>query len=75
MSIYSNEGLVKHAEKALALKTKYMWGGILRPITAQYVNMLTDHYKNASGTGYTDARKKELLALAGKDFYGVDCVE
>ena len=25
MSIYTNEGLVKHVKTALALKTKYMW--------------------------------------------------
>ena len=74
MSLYTSYGLVSHAKKALALDTKYMWGGLLRPITVQYVNTLTDFYKNSSGTGYTAARKKELLALAGKGFYGVDCV-
>ena len=74
MSIYTNEGLVKHAEKALALKTKYMWGGILREITPQYINLIRSMYGTLSGTGYTEARYKELYSLCGKDYYGVDCV-
>lgn len=71
--IYTNEGLVKHAEKALALKTKYMYGGILRLIERQY-ETLQKMYGNQSGTGYTAPRWNELRQLFGKDFYGVDCV-
>ena len=32
---YTNEGLVAHVQAAAKLKTKYMWGGILREITIQ----------------------------------------
>ena len=55
MGLYTNTGLVKHAEKALALKTKYMWGGILRPVEQQY-DMLFKMYGNKAGTGYTATR-------------------
>lgn len=73
MSIYTNTGLVKHAEKALALKTKYMWGGILRPIEQQY-DMLFKMYGNKPGTGYTTQRWNELAKLKNKGVFGVDCV-
>ena len=72
--IYTNEGLVKHAEKALALKTKYMWGGILREITPAYINQMRTLYGTLQGTGYTVDRYKELLTVANKNYYGVDCV-
>ena len=74
MGLYTNEGLVKHCEKALSLKTKYMWGGLLREITPAYINQLRSIYGTKSGTGYTEARYKELEAVANKGFYGVDCV-
>lgn len=73
MGMYTNTGLVKHAEKALALKTKYMWGGILRPIEQQY-DMLFKMYGNKTGTGYTTQRWNELAQLKNKGYYGVDCV-
>ena len=73
MSIYTNQGLVRHAEKALALKTKYMWGGILRPIEQQY-DMLFKMYGNKAGTGYSAARWNELSQLRNKGCFGVDCI-
>lgn len=73
MSMYTNKGLVQHCEKALSLPTKYMWGGILRPIERQY-DMLFDIYGNKPGTGYTTARWNELAKLKNKGIYGVDCV-
>lgn len=74
MSLYTNEGLVKHAEKALALNTKYMWGGILRPITKSYIQLLRVSYGVSASKGYTESRYAELEKLAGKNYYGVDCV-
>lgn len=74
MGIYTNEGLVKHAEKAYRLPTKYMWGGILREITPAYINLLRGIYGNHSGTGYTAERWKKLEECVGKGYYGVDCV-
>ena len=73
MGIYTNTGLVKHAEKALSLPTKYMWGGILRPIEKQY-DMLFRMYGTGAGTGYTAARWDELAKLRGKGYFGVDCI-
>ena len=70
---YTNTGLVQHCEKALSLPTKYMWGGILRPIEKQY-DMLFRMYGTSAGTGYTAARWDELAKLRGKGYYGVDCV-
>jgi cell wall-associated NlpC family hydrolase len=71
---YTNDGLVKHAEKALGLKTRYMWGGILREITPAYIDQLRNIYGNQSGTGYTAERWNSLLKVANKGVYGVDCV-
>ena len=74
MNIYTGAGLVRHAEKALALKTKYMWGGIMRPITPAYISALRSMYGTKAGTGYTAARYAELERLAGKGYFGCDCV-
>lgn len=69
----TNIGLVKHAKKALSLKTIYMWGGILRLVEKQYA-LLQKIYGNTAGTGYTSARWNKLRQLFGKEVYGVDCV-
>ena len=74
MGIYTNEGLVNHARKALALDTKYMWGGILREITPSYITQMRSIYGTLPDTGYTVARYKELYALANQGYYGVDCI-
>lgn len=66
---YTNTGLVKHAKAALADKTKYMWGGIYRPITDAYVEQLAKMYP----AQYTSARKQLLKALPD-GYYGIDCV-
>lgn len=72
MNIYTDSGLVKHAQAALKLKTKYMWGGILREITNAYIDMLSGipAYK----THYPPERIEELRKCVGKGYYGVDCV-
>lgn len=67
--IYTNTGLVAHAKNALADKTKYMWGGIYRPITDAYVDQLAKMYPEQ----YTSARKQMLKALPD-GYYGIDCV-
>lgn len=78
MGLYTNEGLVKHSEKALALKTKYMWGGTLYPISDAYINSKVNDYKKfdptGKTTGYTPERVQKLHTFAGKGYYGVDCV-
>ena len=78
MGAYTNIGLVKHAQKALALPTKYMWGGTLYPITDAYINSKVSDYKKfdptGKTTGYTPERIQTLRTFAGKGYYGVDCV-
>ena len=78
MSIYTNEGLVKHVKTALALKTKYMWAGTLNTITDSYITQKVNQCKKggvpASRSGYTEARIKQLRSLANRGYYGVDCV-
>ena len=74
MGMYTNTGLVAHAQNALGLKTKYMYGGILREITQAYIKQLMRIYGVNSGTGYTVKRWQELMQLAGKGYYGVDCI-
>lgn len=69
--MYTNEGLVKHAEKALKDNTRYMWGGIYRPITENYIQQL---YKIYGKKQYSEARINELRKYIGKGYYGVDCV-
>ena len=66
---YTNTGLVAHAKNALNDKTKYMWGGIYRPITDAYVEQLAKMYPEQ----YTSARKQMLKALPD-GYYGIDCV-
>ena len=72
MGMYTNTGLVRHAENALKLKTKYLWGGILREITNQYIDQLSGipAYKNQ----YPPSRVAELRQCVGKNYYGVDCI-
>lgn len=74
MSIYTNTGLVKHAEMAFGLKTKYMWGGILREITPAYIKQLKNVYGVNPAMGYTVQRWVELFACSDKGYFGVDCV-
>lgn len=71
MAIYTNTGLVKHAEKALADKTRYMWGGIYRPITEDYIQQL---YKIYGDNKYPADRIAKLRTYIGKGYSGVDCV-
>ena len=73
---YTNDGLVAHVQAAAKLKTKYMWAGTLAEITDAYINQKVKQCKGIapSRTGYTESRIKQLHDLAGKGFYGVDCV-
>ena len=68
---YTNTGLVKHAEKALNNKTRYMWGGIYRPITKNYIQQF---YKIYGTSQYSAARIAKLRTYIGKGYYGIDCV-
>lgn len=70
--MYTNKGLVKHCENALRLNTKYMWGGILRPITNDYIDGLVKLYKNTPQ--YPESRVQTLRGLVGKGYFGCDCV-
>lgn len=70
MNKYTNTGLVSYAKSLLKLKTKYMWGGLCRPITTDYINQLKKYYKSQ----YPAARVAKLSVLAGKGYYGIDCV-
>lgn len=73
--MYTNKGLVNHCNNALKLRTKYMWGGILKPITSAYINSLRGIYGNQSGTGYSAPRYTELYNCAKQGgWYGCDCV-
>ncbi len=69
--MYNNNGLVRHAEKALSDKTKYMWGGIYRPITENYIQRLRSIYGSRQ---YPESRVAELRKCIGKGYYGIDCV-
>lgn len=67
---YTNLGLVNHAKKLLAMKTKYMWGGIARPITNYYIDSLAKQYPSQ----YPSSRIATLRKCVGTDYIGVDCV-
>lgn len=69
--MYTNKGLVRHAEKALADKTVYMWGGIYRPVTENYIQQL---YKIYGKAHYPDSRITALRKCIDKGYYGIDCV-
>lgn len=72
MAEYTNSGLVKYCKEALKLKTVYMWGGLFREVTADYINYLSGvpAYKRQ----YPDSRIETLKSLVGKGYYGCDCV-
>ena len=69
--MYTNKGLVKHAEDALKDKTVYMWGGIYRPVTENYIQQLYKIYGKAQ---YPDSRIADLRKCIGEGYYGIDCV-
>lgn len=69
MAKYTNSGLVAYCRDAYTRHTKYMWGGIMRPITPSYISMLAGMYP----AQYPSARKS-VLKQAGSSCYGVDCV-
>ena len=71
---YTNLGLVNHVLKLLGMRTKYMWGGILRLIDDNYIAQVRKNWGNYPGSGYTNERWAELKTLVGKNYYGVDCV-
>ena len=71
---YDNIGLVNHCQNALKLKTKYMWGGVLKTITKSYILALRNIYGCQSGTGYDEPRYNYLNGLVGKGYFGCDCV-
>lgn len=70
--MYTNEGLVNHCKWALHSKTKYMWGGIMRTITPEYIKLLSGipAYKEQ----YPASRINNLNEFVGKGYYGCDCV-
>lgn len=67
---FTNTGLVAHCQKALSDKTMYMWGGIYRPITENYIAALAKMYPKQ----YTAERKAQLMSAVGKAYSGIDCV-
>ena len=67
---YTNSGLVAYCKQALLKKTAYMWGGIFRTVTEDYINQVAKMYP----AQYSAVRKNKLKNLIGKGCYGVDCV-
>ena len=67
---YTNSGLVAYCKQALLKKTAYMWGGIFRTVTEDYINQVAKMYP----AQYPTSRKNKLKNLIGKGCYGVDCV-
>ena len=69
---YTNSGLVKHCKEALKLKTVYMWGGLFREVTKNYIDLLSGikSYK----AQYPSTRVNHLNSLICKGYYGCDCV-
>ena len=67
---FTNSGLVAYCKQALLKKTAYMWGGIFRTVTEDYINQVAKMYP----AQYPTSRKNKLKNLIGKGCYGVDCV-
>ncbi len=44
MSNFTNSGLVAYCKTALTKNTAYMWGGLFRTITPDYINQLKEIY-------------------------------
>ena len=69
---FTNSGLVTYCKNALKLKTKYMWGGLMREITDNYINQLSG--PTMYPQQYPESRKAVLRSCIGKGYYGCDCV-
>lgn len=69
---YTNSGLVKYCKDALNIKTVYMWGGLMREVTENYINQLSS--PTMYPKQYPESRKNKLRSLTGKGYYGCDCV-
>lgn len=70
MSGYTNNGLVEYCKTALTKNTAYMWGGLFRTITTDYINQLKSIYPDE----YVQPHLGVLEKLVGKGYYGCDCI-
>lgn len=68
MSDYTAQGLADYATMCLSIPTAYMWGGIMRKISTNYVDQKARQYP----AYYSRARKDYLKQLSGHS-YGCDC--
>ncbi len=70
MSNFTNSGLVAYCKTALTKNTAYMWGGLFRTITPDYINQLKEIYPKE----YVQPHLGVLENLANKGYYGCDCI-
>lgn len=70
MSEFTNNGLVEYCKTALTKNTAYMWGGLFRTITTDYIN----HLKTIYPEEYVQPHLGVLQNLIGKGYYGCDCI-
>ncbi len=70
MASYTNSGLVAYCKTALNKNTAYMWGGLFRTITQEYIEMLKELYPSH----YVQPHLGVLESLVGKGYYGCDCI-
>ena len=65
----TNKELSAYVQKCWGMPSIYMWGGIMRTVTQNYINQLSSMYPNQ----YPSSRKKTLQSVIAKS-YGCDCV-
>ena len=70
MANFTNSGLVAYCKSALTKNTAYMWGGLFRTITTDYINQLKGIYTKE----YVQPHLGVLENLVGKGYYGCDCI-
>lgn len=69
MGEFTAKGLVKYCKQALGWKTVYMWGGLMKTVTQDFI----DYKKKQYPKYYSEARVKQLQTKIG-NYYGCDCV-
>lgn len=70
----TNSGLVEYCRKLLNMNIKYMWAAIGVPIDDELIDFKVNQCNTKYVKRYSDKRIAFLRGLAGKGYYGLDCV-
>lgn len=67
---FTAKGLVDYCKEALDKKTVYMWGGLMKKVTNDFIAYKKIQYP----TYYDSKRVRYLQGLVDLNYYGCDCI-